>query len=253
MKRHIVSLFIFMFAFIVLVGFPSESSANKARGEIADGNATGSSYNPKSVQSSVRQAWERGNITRGGKASVHTPSNGKHLVFDIYEHKGWNISGNTLTFEGWSALIGRYHHDRYNQATYIGAVNVNNEKERKIYKAEMLLNTHAATKEKGKNSDIFYDHGSTIKWCPESRSSVNKEQTECNMEYKHVGFKAHLPLDELFPSTKENKEWKLYIIKNINGHLVYDQLIYLLIQTQKRGMTGLYLCVVKWIIKRVIV
>src|SRR5690606_6471396 len=34
-----------------------------------------------------------------------------------------------------------------------------------------------------------------------------------------------LPLDELFPSTKENKEWKLYIIKNINGHLVYDQLI----------------------------
>jgi|SRR5690625_465076 len=118
MKRSILSILLLLLVTVTFIGFPNESSANKARGDIKDGNATGSKYSPTDVESSVKRAWERENITRGGKASTHTPSNGRHLVFDVYEHKGWNISGNTLTFEGWSVNIGRYHHDRYNQATY---------------------------------------------------------------------------------------------------------------------------------------
>src|SRR5690625_1783152 len=235
MKRSIFSILLLLLVAVTFIGFPNESSANKARGEIRDGNATGSSYNANDVEPSIKRAWERWNkndrkkFTRGGKASSQTPSKGNRLVYDVYENKGWGISGNNFTFEGWSANIGYFHHDRYNQATYIGAVELaENGREtgkRKIFKTKMILNTNAATRGKGSNSDIYYDNGRSTRWCSTNKNKTKKEQNICNMEYKHVGFKAYLPLKELFPSTKENKQWKLYIIKNVNGHLVYDQLI----------------------------
>lgn len=218
-------MFLFVFALFALVVFPDESSANKSRGVIRDGNATGSSYSPTDVDPKIKRAWERWNrndqkmFIKGGKNFKYPTSSGRYLAFDIYEEKEWRIRNNQLIFEGWSANIGRYHHDRYNQATYIGAIELDEKgtKEtgkRKIFKTEMLIGDHAATKSRGKNSDLYYDNGPNTKWCPESTSSVNHGQNECNMEYKHVGFRAHLPLKELFPSTKENKQWELYLIKN---------------------------------------
>lgn len=224
MKRNISSIFIFFVAMImVLISMPIDSSANTSRGVISDGNATGSNYDPMQVSSDVKNAWLQNKIPKGGKDPVkYTEVNGKYLAYDVYD-KGWGIKGDTFYFEGWSALIGYYHHDRYNQATYIGAIRYKDgkEAERKIFKAEMIPNTHAATKSEGANSDIYYNSGSKTRWCRDNE--YRKEQETCNMEYKHVGFRAHIPLKELFPN-HENREWRLYIIKNINGHLVYEQL-----------------------------
>lgn len=227
-KRTFIGLFVVIFTFISISALPDESHASL--GSIRDGNATGSNYSPTDVDPTIKRAWERWNANdrkmfiKGGKASSYTPSNGRRLTYDVY-NGSWKISNNEFIFEGWAVNLGYRNHDRYNQATYIGAVQVqgNKEVERKIFKAEMLLNTHAATKAKGKNSDIYYDNGSKTRWCRDNE--YRKEQQACNMEYKHVGFRAHIPLKELFPSTKENRTWKLYIIKNINGRLVYDQLV----------------------------
>ncbi|KRG16861.1 hypothetical protein ACA29_02990 [Lederbergia galactosidilytica] len=45
------------------------------------------------------------------------------------------------------------------------------------------------------------------------------------MEYKWVGFKAWLPLDELFTNPDKEEDWKMYIVKSMDGHIVYDELI----------------------------
>lgn len=201
---------------------------------IRDGNATWNDggYRPENdatdVQASVRDAWVNKEIPSGGKMSSHTPTNGRNFVFDVYGSRKPNITGantagwevvrsggkNYFSFSGWSALIGAGHHGQYNQATYIGAVN--NKGERKIYKTRML-HAHPTTKAKGANSEIYY-LGS--RWC--NSSEKFKEQSTCNMEYKFVGFKAYLPLEDLFK--KGDEVWSLYLIKNISGHLVQTPL-----------------------------
>src|SRR5690606_11441196 len=123
-----------------------------------------------------------------------------------------------LQFYGWSVSEGRQHHCRDNQDTYIAAVNEESKKDI-IVKAEITNMNAGKDMEFGKNSAT----GPINNLCSSSRSNVVSDI--CNMEYQWVGFKAWLPLNDLFPDPDKEEDWILYIVKNVDGHVVYDELI----------------------------
>lgn len=196
---------------------------------IQDGNARmNNDYSPFEVQ---KRSWNDRWKNKGSKDNE--TYSGNKLVYDIYSGQSssslkmdWRIANSSkwgekqpfLQFWGWSALFGHHHHDQKNQATYILAVN-NQTNEEKMYKVEMSnLN---ATK------DIEYNSQSTSPgniWNKCGASVKNKSNLECNMAYEWVGFKAWIPLNELFPDGTINASWRLYIVKNVENHVVYDEL-----------------------------
>lgn len=182
-------------------------------------------YSPHNIDQNV---WEKRNSIRGDRSADF--SSGRKLIYDVYEEKdgkqGWRVENRDfgkgsqpyLTFTGWSAIVGRHSHYWYNQSTHIMAKNFATGEE-KMYRAEMT--TLDATE------DVEYNKkasGPNDIWNPCPDGTLNKRNDECNMYYKNVGFKAYLPLQELFPNNS-NGDWTLYIVKDIGGHIVYDTLI----------------------------
>jgi len=247
-----------LLSLVSLVGFSflleDEVSAN-AHGaiQLRDGNATwdNGGYRPsgdlsaadthaRDVDPAVIQAWENGNIDRGGKhpRSIYSPERGNRLGYDVYQgntnqswKSGWQItrSGGEdfFTFDGWAVNNGYYHHDRHNTATYIVAESRNSD-EFHIFKTR-LTNLNAG-------KDFEYNRSSSTgainNKCPTVRDPAFMNRADsCNMEYKWVGFRAYLPLEDLFITGDE--EYDLYIIKSVSGRgnhvdinkLVYDELI----------------------------
>lgn len=217
-----------LFLLFIALGILAITFLHHIEAAISDGNATGDSFNPFMVDSAVKQNWRK---TKGGKE--YRPGTGRKLVYDVYSgasndslKRSWTItkankgrgSESFLQFYGWSVIEGRQHHNRDNQATYIVAVNQRTKQE-VIVKTEMTNLNAGKDMEFGKTSAT----GPINNLCGSSVRNVPSDV--CNMEYKWVGFKAWLPLDELFPDSDKEEDWILYIVKNVDGHIVYDELI----------------------------
>lgn len=227
MKRigRFILLFLLLFTLVFTSNDYNTVYAIKA---IPDGNATGSSFNPFDIDPTVkRDRWK----VKGGKA--YSNLSGKKLVYDVYSGEsgeslksGWNIANTNkgrgkepfLQFYGWSALQSYHHHTRQNQATYLVAVNAKTNKEVMV-KAEMTNLDAGKDMEFGKTTT----NGPINNLC--SNNTFNAISNTCNMRYEYVGFKAWLPLNDLFPNPNVNEDWILYIVKNVDGNIVYDELI----------------------------
>ncbi|USK62330.1 hypothetical protein [Peribacillus asahii] len=189
------------------------------------------SYSPYDIESKVKeQRWD----TEGNNS--YKSNSGKRIHYDIYkgsgssnkkkytiEQKDFGKGKETfLTFTGWSVIAGYTHHDSTNQSTYILARNEKENKE-KMYRAQMTSLDASKDIEWNRQSST----GSIYNPC--KKGVYNKESTTCNMYYKSVGFKAWLPLNDLFPDENKSSEWELYIVKRVGSgskmNVVYDQLI----------------------------
>ncbi|MGG0777891.1 hypothetical protein ABE060_22175 [Bacillus rugosus] len=165
--------------------------------------------------------------TQGNRAASFT--SGKKLVYDVYDGKdgkeSWKVVNRDygkgkqpyLEFSGWSAIVGYTHHTKDNQDTYFYLTNNKNEK--RVYKAEQLSSVSAS-------KDIEYNRksetGSINNPC--SSSAHNKNNDECNMYYNAVGFKAHIPLNDLFGEGIDDDNWTVQIVKRVENHYIYDDL-----------------------------
>ncbi|NLP52210.1 PKD domain-containing protein [Bacillus sp. RO1] len=180
---------------------------------------------PYDVPSSVRNGWDD---KPGGKTFNMTT--GRKLVYDVYSHKyidgGFQITNRNfnnrgsqpyLNFRGWAVLFGHKRHTSTNHDTYIVAQKTGSS-ETKIY-STIPINL-SATKELEYNSQ-----GSTGLYNECSSTATNKDNIECNMQYNNVGFDAYIPLNELFQNNRDNVSWRLYIVKKVDSHIVYSQLI----------------------------
>src|SRR5690625_2258526 len=196
------------------------------------------------MNKTVREMWDngkrevsptakKGSITfvRGGKnPTFYDEWAGNMLIYDVYagstnqsKKREWSViqSGGEpyFSFDGWAIIKGHHHHDKQNQATYIGLVNKNNPREKHIFKARMLTNTSA-------NPDI---HDDALKRCPNNafnRKADESYGSSCNMDYKYTQFRAYIPLNDVFGNDKDvNKVWNMYIIKRVEDRIVYDELV----------------------------
>lgn len=183
---------------------------------------------PYSVPNHIQTSWD---ANYGSKS--HLMASGRNIVYDVYANKynptGYRIvnknfgSGSQpyVEFYGWSVIFGHRHHTSTNHSTYIVAEDRSNINNVKIYRALPHGNLSAS-------EDLEYNKSQstpTTLWnrCGDSvRNTIN---TTCNMEYVNVGFVANLPLNELFPDPAQAKEWRLYIVKDVDGHVVYTPLI----------------------------
>lgn len=200
-------------------------------------NTSGAKTHARDVDPAVKSAWERKTIPKGAKypRSLYNPNLGNRLVYDVYNGSAgqankakWSLetSGGEdfFVFTGWAVNNGYYHHDRHNTATYIGVINEST-KERKIYKAQLTELNAGKDLEYNKKSNT----GPINNKCPNTGSGAfQKYNYECNMEYKWVGFRAYIPLNDLFKVG--NEEWQFYLIKAVKGYgrdtkLVYTELI----------------------------
>ncbi|MEC1158684.1 MucBP domain-containing protein [Cytobacillus horneckiae] len=227
MSKRVLYLLPFLIILFLFVNSPKTFATHQS---IPDANATmNNGFSPFEVdKNSYNKRW---NI-KGNKANSFT--SGSRLAYDVYSgasgnslKRSWAIQNSNrwtgksepyLVFWGWSALVGHHHHGANNQATYILAYNPDT-REEKMYKTEM--SSLSATK------DIEYNRqnsneNSIYNAC--SSTAKNKVNTDCNMFYRNVGFKAWLPLNELFPANATKNKWHLYIVKNVEGRVVYDEL-----------------------------
>lgn len=215
--------------FLLLIFLFNNDHEVFAHKSISDGNATNSNnFSPYEVS---KDSWNKRWDNKGHRGASET--SGKRLVYDIFTgqsshkyKKKWEIQEKAfqgkekqkyLVFWGWSALQGYHHHYRDNQATYILLYNPST-KEEKMYKAEM---TNLDASEDMEYGRALSDDKTIYNPCGES--TFNKKSDSCNMYYKYVGFKAWIPLNEIFPENK-NTTWRLYIVKNVEGHVVHDEL-----------------------------
>lgn len=198
----------------------------------------------RDVNKTVREMWDngkrevsptakKGSITfvRGGKnPTFYDEWAGNMLIYDVYagstnqsKKREWSVieSGGEpyFSFDGWAIIKGHHHHDKQNQATYIGLVNRDNPREKHIFKARMLTNTSA-------NPDI---HDDALKRCPNdafNRKADKSYGSSCNMDYKYTQFRAYIPLNDVFGNDEDvNKVWNMYIIKRVEDRIVYDELV----------------------------
>ncbi|MDN5389966.1 hypothetical protein QMZ64_21485 [Bacillus sp. LB7] len=164
--------------------------------------------------------------TQGNRAASFT--SGKKLVYDVYDGKngkeGWKVVNRDygkgkqpyLEFTGWSAIVGYTHHNKNNQDTYFYLTNNKNEK--KIYKAEQLNLSASKDIEYNRKSET----GKINNPCPSK--AFNKNNDECNLYYDYVGFKAHIPLNDLFKDGTVDQHWNIQIVKRVENHYIYDDL-----------------------------
>lgn len=152
---------------------------------------------------------------------------GKTLVYDVYSNKytsgGYKVvtenfgqgSRQYLNFQGWAVLFGHKRHTSTNHETYIVAQKVGSSTT-KIYSTKKI--NISATE------DLEYNNQGSGVWNECASWETNKSNSDCNMRYDNVGFNAYIPLEELFPDPSQGSEWKLYIVKEVDGHIVYTQL-----------------------------
>ncbi|MFT9601031.1 PKD domain-containing protein [Mesobacillus sp.] len=219
---------IFLYFFIVTVGitlfYPSSSNAAST---------------PYDVESSVRSGW---NSTYGGKNYDMTSA--RKLVYDVYANKytsgGYQVTwrdfgkGNQpyLNFQGWGVLFGHKRHTSTNHETYIVAKKISGDSgvgTTYVY-GTLPINISAT-------EDLEYNNQGAGVWNECASWQTNKNNEDCNMRYDNVGFNAYLPLNELFPNQQENAKWQLYIVKRVDSHIVYTQLI-LPFQFDNRSFNG---------------
>lgn len=204
---------------LILSQLPERANAASS---IPDGNAMGNNFNPFQVdKNSYNKRWNNQRFDRGLRFGIYTgkTSDPKKANWKIeYTNKYTGKNEPYLTFTGWSMIVYYHHHSRYNQATYINAVNTKTGQE-KMYKLEMTNLNGTKDIEYNKRSndpnDIYNLCGNNV---------FKKLNTECNMRYEYVGFKAWLPLNELFPDGNTSAEWELYLVKNVEGHVEYRAL-----------------------------
>lgn len=154
---------------------------------------------------------------------------GKKLVYDVYHDDsntdGWSVVNRNygkgaqpyLEFKGWSAIVGYHNHYSDNQETYIWLKNRQDGRD-KVYKAEQLANDAS--------KDLEYNRMSSTGPIntPCKDSDYNKNNEKCNMYYKSVGFKVHIPLNDLFPKGEESTKWSIYIVKKVENKVLYDEM-----------------------------
>lgn len=195
----------------------------------SNANATTTTFSPYDVPSSIQNI----NLAGTNKGNRSLPEiTGKKLVYDVYSgnttnalKQGWKIetknfgkgSEKYLTFTGWSAIMGHRHHYSDNQETYI-LLRDKKTNARKVYKAEQTSLNASKDLEYNRLSDPNQIYN------PCSSSATNKMTQECNMYYENVGFKAYLPLNDLFPTGLQNASWELYIIKKVGTTVLWDDL-----------------------------
>lgn len=168
--------------------------------------------------------------SKGGRdQDQFSRTSGKLLVYDVYEgHDGKNGlkiathdygkgSQKYLEFTGWSVLLGYHNHYDDNQDTYIMVKNIGTG-EKKLYRAEMLNYDASKDLEYGRTSKTGKINN------PAPDSVYNVLPTKYNMYYKSVGFRAHIPLEELFPNGIDQSKWSFYIVKKVEDHTVYTKL-----------------------------
>ncbi|WP_025731385.1 MucBP domain-containing protein [Heyndrickxia ginsengihumi] len=186
-------------------------------------SASAASYTPYMSQSTSI------GVKGGRDQDTYSRTSGKLLVYDVYAGKdgksGLKIathdygkgSQEYLEFTGWSALLSYHNHYKDNQDTYIYVKNAETG-EKKLYRAEML--NYDASK------DLEYGRTSTTGDInnPAPDSVYNALPTKYNMYYKYVGFRAHIPLKDLFPNGIDESQWKFYIVKKVEDHTVYSTL-----------------------------
>lgn len=200
--------------------------------KIPDGGAripSGGDFAPeqRNVDKQVRELWEKGRVTRGGKdPTLYNPTSGRQLIYDVYagttnqvKKRGFHVttSNNYMTFDGWSIIKGHHHHAEQNQATYIGLVNANDLGDRIIFKAAMRGNTSA-------NGDVW--DGQFGKCPPNAfnRPVIKGQSGACNMDYNYTQFRAYIDLREVFEGENEGKEWLMYIVKRVEDQILFDEI-----------------------------
>jgi len=183
---------------------------------------------PYDVETSVKNNWDN---TYGTK--TYSQRSGQKLVYDVYSSKyisgGYQIvnkdfgNGNQpyINFRGWAVLMGYKHHTSSNHETYIVARKTAGDSGVGTTYVYGTLPVNISATE-----DLEYNNQGSGVWNECSSSSTKKDnQLDCNMRYDNVGFNAFLPLKQLFPSKSEKATWKLYIVKRVDNHIVWDRLI----------------------------
>ncbi|MCM3227699.1 hypothetical protein [Terribacillus saccharophilus] len=189
-------------------------------------NVLGAS-SPYDVPSKVKNNWSK---TLGIKSFPMT--SGKRIAYDVYSQKytkgGYKIVSKDfgegkqkyVNFQGWAVLQGYYRHTDTNNETYIVAqkvVGTSNLGEKKVF-STLKKNIDAT-------EDLEYNNKGSGVWNECSANAKNKDnEADCNMRYENVGFDAYLPLDELFSDKDQSASWTLYLVKEVNGQIVYTPL-----------------------------
>ncbi|MGN7300452.1 PKD domain-containing protein [Ferdinandcohnia sp. SAFN-114] len=159
---------------------------------------------------------------------------GRNIVYDIYSSKyisgGYQIVNKTfsghsnqpyLRFTGWAVNFGHKHHTSSNHETYIVAQRTSDNSTR-IY-STIPINLSAT-------EEVEYNNQGSGVWnqCPSTatnKSNIPSQDSGCNMTYVNVGFDAYIPLNELVPDKNSNTSWRLYLVKRVDSHIVYTELI----------------------------
>lgn len=206
--------FVLLFLLSLLFSFWPFSGGNTAEA---------ASYSPYDVNKSSIES----KAVKGGKTEYWRSS--KKLTYDVYEDQdgknGWDIKekdfGNGkkkyLVFDGWAALLGYTHHTSSNQDTYIYMTN-GKTKETKMYKAQQL--GYDATKDMEYNRKTN-DPNVVNNLAP--KGTYNTPNSEYNLRYTDVGFRAYIPLDEMFGGAVDST-WSIQIVKRVESQYVYDEL-----------------------------
>lgn len=172
----------------------------------------------------VHDPWGWGAIK--GDNDQFNPWGGNNISYNVYTENSGNKEGlrvtknqfddrepqRYLTFDGFAVQKGYSNQYPHNQRTYIGVVDENGHEN--YYATEVLENTDATR-------DFTYGYGTDYQPRQCSDDEYNKwSDSDCTMTYKGVGFRAHIPLDDLFGEVKPNdssKSWKVKIYHMVKG------------------------------------
>jgi hypothetical protein len=108
-----------------------------------------------------------------------------------------------------------------NQETYIVAQNTANSTSNIYSTLQIDLSATEELEYNNQGAGVWNE----CAWYATSKSNVPTEDSGCNMRYDSVGFNAFIPLNELFPDSTVGGTWRLYIVKKVNGHMVYSPII----------------------------
>lgn len=154
-----------------------------------------------------------------GDNDQFNPQGGNNLSYNVYTEDAGNKEGlkvvqekfpgkmsqRYLTFSGFAIQKGYSNHYEHNQRTYIGLVNSKGEE--KFYSTEVQSSTDATR-------DFTYGYGTKYQPRQCRDDEYNQWSDEgCTMNYKGVGFKAHIPLDDLFGDAKRGNYERSYKVK----------------------------------------
>lgn len=163
-----------------------------------------------------------------GDASQFNPEGGHNISYNIYAEKKNNrpgieiekrklgnaMSQRYLTFEGFAIQKGYNNEYPDNNRTYFIMENTKTG-ESKTYAADVLENSDATR-------DFTWSYGTSRQPRQCYDNEFNKwSDDDCTMTYKGVGFKAYIPLDDLFGNAKMNDEpssWKMKIVHGVFGN-----------------------------------